>query len=181
MINKSKNENGSGMRDVESRDSMKTKQDIKSSERDKQIQHKTNLGLGMGNTPHDLCNILCTPSGEFSTCICTAPSMLQSLSRTEKLTLEILTLVEWPIWIFGPCVSPAVGPSILTPVYMMEHVKPQHSFSRVRPVLAKGEDVCWALDGARLVGTPEAQRNHTVRKRWHIVVVYCIMCITSST
>lgn len=27
-------------------------------------------------------------------------------------------------------------------VYMIEHVKPQHSFRRVSPVLVRGEDVC---------------------------------------
>lgn len=57
------------------------------------------------------------------------------------------------------------------PVYMMEHVKPQQSFSRVRPVLPKGEGAGWALDGARLVGTPEAQRHETVRKRWNSLLL----------
>lgn len=38
---------------------------------------------------------------------------------------------------------------------MMEHVKPQHSFSRVSPVLAKGEDADWVRT-LRLVATPAA-------------------------
>lgn len=66
--------------------------------------------------------------------------MLQSLSRSEKLKLETLTPVGWPFC--GPCISPGVGPLVLDPGYMMEHVKPQHSFSSVRPVLVKGEEVC---------------------------------------
>lgn len=51
-------------------------------------------------------------------------------------------------------------------VYMMEHVKPQHSFRRVRPVLANGEEVCWALVGVLLAGKPKSnnteQRNKEI-------------------
>lgn len=85
--------------------------------------------------------------------------------------------------ICGPCISPGVGPLILDPGYMMEHVMPQHSFNRVRPVLVKGEEVCWALDGTRLVSTPEAQgKKHTVRKTWSILqnMLWCIVMTNSS-
>lgn len=72
--------------------------------------------------------------------------------------------------ICGPCISPGVGPLLLDPGYMMEHVMPQHSFNRVKPVLVKGEEVCWALDGTRLVSMPEVQgKKHTVRKTWSIL------------
>lgn len=82
------------------------------------------------------------------------------------------------ILVCSPCISPTAGLFILAPVYMMEHVKPQHSFSRVRPVLVKGEEVCWALDGTRLVGTPGAERDHTEREKWNKNgVLYCIRCV----
>lgn len=42
---------------------------------------------------------------------------------------------------------------------MMEQVKPQHSLSRVRPVLVRGEEVCWALHLGRLAGTPEKPKD----------------------
>lgn len=41
----------------------------------------------------------------------------------------------------------------------MEQVKPQHSLSRVRPVLVRGEEVCWALHFGRLAGTPEKPKD----------------------
>lgn len=62
--------------------------------------------------------------------------------RTEKLKLVILTLWNGHFGLWPLCQPCSGGPSVLAPVYMMEHVKPQHSFSRVRPVLAKGDDAC---------------------------------------
>lgn len=41
----------------------------------------------------------------------------------------------------------------------MEQVKPQHSLSRERPVLVRGEEVCWALRRGRLAGTPEKHKD----------------------
>ena len=35
---------------------------------------------------------------------------------------------------------------------MMEQVKPQHSLSRVRPVLPKGDEACWFRDVTLLEG-----------------------------
>lgn len=55
--------------------------------------------------------------------------------------------------ILRSCVGPELGATIWD--YMMEQVKPQHSFSRVRPVLVRGEEVCWALHRGRLAGTPK--------------------------
>lgn len=140
----------------EQRHGMKTKSDMNET---KQIWHKTNMGV---RTRHMIFATSFTlPPEKFSILVCSAPSMLQSLSPTEKLKLEILTAIS----VCGPRVGPGVGAPIMTPGYMMEQVKPQHSFSRVRPVLVKGEEVCWALDGTRL-GTPGTQKkNHTVRKR----------------
>lgn len=68
---------------------------------------------------------------------------------------------NWKYYIFAgaSCVDPPPprGVGSDTWDYMMEQVKPQHSFSRVRPVLVKGEEVCWVLDGGRLAGTPQIQ------------------------
>lgn len=58
---------------------------------------------------------------------------------------------------------------------MMEHVKPQHSFSSVRPVLVKGEDVCWSLNGTRLVGTPEAPKKGNHCEEPFFMWVRCIV------
>lgn len=51
--------------------------------------------------------------------------------------------------------------------YMTEQVKPQHSFSRVRPVLVRGEEVCWALDRGRLAGTPQIQAKEMLKNLLH--------------
>lgn len=67
----------------------------------------------------------------------------------------------------GSRVDPKAGAAIWD--YMMEQVKPQHSFSSVRPVLVRGEEVCWALDRGRLVGTPQIQqRKKTSKPRYMI-------------
>lgn len=61
---------------------------------------------------------------------------------------------------------------------MMEHVKPQHSFSRVRPVLVKGEEVCCALDGARLAVAPEAQNSAKEKMKYSPKTLRCFgLCV----
>lgn len=62
---------------------------------------------------------------------------------------------NWKHYVFvgGSRVDPEVGTTVRS--YMMEQVKPQHSFSRVRPVLVRGEAVGWALHRGRLAATPE--------------------------
>lgn len=133
----------------EQRHGMKTKSDVNET---KQIRHKTNMGVRTRRVIFATSFTL--PPEKFSTFVCSAPSTLQSPSPTERLKLEILT----PISVCGPRVGPGVGAPTVTPGYMMEQVNPQHSFSRVRPVLVKGEEVCWALDGTRL-GTPGTQKK----------------------
>ena len=49
-------------------------------------------------------------------------------------------------------------PGVPRSAYMMEQVKPQHSFRRVRPVLVNGDGVCWARAGALRAGTPGTQK-----------------------
>lgn len=109
---------------------------------DKQIQHETNLGLGMKRHHMIFATSFVLTLGNSQLASGSAPSMLESLSRTEKLILEILTPVEWPFWCVAPLSALEWGPAFWAPGYMMEHVKPQHSFRRVRPVLVKGEEAC---------------------------------------
>ena len=59
---------------------------------------------------------------------------------------------KYYVFVGASRVDPEVDAAIWD--YMMEQVKPQHSFSRVRPVLVRGEAVCWALHRGRLAGTP---------------------------
>lgn len=68
---------------------------------------------------------------------------------------------KYYIFVGGSRVDPKVGDSAWD--YMMEQVKPQHSFSRVRPVLVRGEEVCWALDRGRLAGTPQKQAKNMLK------------------
>lgn len=144
MHYKSKNENSIGRRDWKERMKMTFWFEI-----------QRNRGRRIENT-HQLCNILPPPSGKLYRC--TAPSIIsESFSEWKAETGNIDSCA---VAILG-----LVSLSILAPVYMMEHVKPQHSFSRVRPVLVKGEEVCWALDGTRLVGTPAGHGNHTESNR----------------
>lgn len=78
--------------------------------------------------------------------------------------LAKITLLSWG------CTALCVPPRH---PYMMEQVKPQHSFSSVRPVLvANGdeeeEDACWTLDANRWLDTGsemEIQDIHTARVR----------------
>lgn len=72
---------------------------------------------------------------------------------------------KYYIFVGGSRVDPKVGDS--TWDYMMEQVKPQHSFSRVRPVLVRGEEVCWALDRGRLAGTPQTQAKEMLKDLLH--------------
>jgi len=55
----------------------------------------------------------------------------------------------------------------------MTHVKPQHSFRRVRPVLVNGEELCCALFGALLAATPENTKQ-CVRKQVRNVSVFTL-------
>lgn len=78
--------------------------------------------------------------------------------------------------IWGLVYSP-LCPDLHSRIYMMEQVKPQHSFSRVTPVLVTyGDKVCWALDVILLsLVWPEWERvretqwpslNHTLKHLW---------------
>lgn len=82
--------------------------------------------------------IICTSPGQSWTAICYN-------TQCEKACMKIL----WCITGLRACLHAAQHciSRWLVLIYMMEQVKPQHSFSSVTPVLVtKGDEVCWALD-----------------------------------
>lgn len=91
------------------------------------------------------------PSGKAAEC--EQQSGHFSKQRSRKLENTAIFFVA------GSRVGPKAGATVWD--YMTEQVKPQHSFSSVRPVLVRGEEVCWALDRGRLVGTPQIQQEKT--------------------
>lgn len=78
-----------------------------------------------------------------------------------NVSLRLFLTPNWWTWLYISLgmVMLVCESFALAIVYMMEHVKPQHSFSRVRPVLVKGEEVCWALAGTLLDDAPKIQHK----------------------
>lgn len=101
------------------------------------------------------------PSGKAAEC--EQQSGHFSKQRSRKLENTAIFFVA------GSRVGPKAGATVWD--YMMEQVKPQHSFSSVRPVLVRGEEVCWALDRGRLVGTPQIQQRKNPSKPRYTIEV----------